>query len=82
MEDINKIIIEMAPNVLVCDIEGAEEFVIPGCDLSSLRAVVLELHPSLVSRKGMQKIYDACINANLYPKIELSSKQVVAFERV
>ena len=80
--DINQVIKEFQPTVLVCDIEGAEEVVIPGCDLSALRALVLELHPRVMSREGMKNIYDACLAVGLYPRVELSSEQVVAFEKI
>ncbi len=55
---------------------------IPNADLSTLRALVLEVHPSMMSRKGMKDIFDACLDAGLYPRVELSSEQVVAFERI
>lgn len=80
--DLNSVIKKFQPTVLVCDIEGAEEVVIPQSDLSTLRAVVLELHPRIVSRTGVKKIYDSLISAGLYPRIELSTEQVVAFEKV
>lgn len=80
--DINAVVQEFKPTVLVCDIEGAEEVVIPNCDLSTLRALVLELHPAVMSRMGMKRIFDACLGAGLYPRIELSSEQVVAFEKI
>lgn len=80
--DVNTEISRLQPTVMVCDIEGAEDIVIPGCDLSGIRALVLELHPKVVSRQGIKAIYDACSSAGLYPRVELSSEQVVAFERI
>jgi FkbM family methyltransferase len=80
--DINKVIGQFDPTVLVCDIEGAEEVVIPNSELSGIRALVLELHPHMMSRKAIKNIYDACLAAGLYPRVELSSEQVVAFERI
>jgi len=80
--DLNVVISEFKPTVLVCDIEGAEEVALPDGDLSGLRALVLELHPNIVSRAGMKRIFDACVTANLYPRVELSTQQVIAFERV
>jgi len=80
--DLNKVIADFQPTMLVCDIEGAEEIVIPNCDMSTLRAIVLEVHPKVMSRAGMKNIYDACLGAGLYPRVELSTEQVVAFERI
>jgi FkbM family methyltransferase len=80
--DINTQIHDFQPTVLICDIEGAEDIVIPGCDLSAIRALVLELHPKVVSRQGIKDIFDACMAAQLYPRVELSSETVIAFERI
>ena len=80
--DLNEVVAEFKPTVLVCDIEGAEEIVIPNADLSTLRAIVLEVHPSMMSRAGMKAVFDACLGAGLYPRVELSTEQVVAFERI
>ena len=43
--DLNKIIHDIKPNVLVIDIEGGELEVVRGLELSSFRAVLVELHP-------------------------------------
>ncbi|MEO0402607.1 MAG: FkbM family methyltransferase [Pseudomonadota bacterium] len=80
--DMNTLVDDFQPTVLVCDIEGAEEIVIPKANLSTLRALVLEVHPKVMSRAGMKSIFDACLGAGLYPRVELSTEQVVAFERV
>ncbi|WP_065331649.1 FkbM family methyltransferase [Tritonibacter mobilis] len=80
--DLNAVIKDFKPTLMICDIEGAEEIVIPGCDLSTLRGVVMELHPRVMSRAGVKHIYDALISAGLYPNVELSCEQVVAFERI
>lgn len=80
--DLNAVVRDFKPTLMICDIEGAEEVVIPGCDLSTLRGIVIELHPRVMSRVGVKHIYDALISAGLYPNIELSSEQVIAFERI
>lgn len=80
--DLNTVIADFKPNLMICDIEGAEEIVIPNAALSNLRALVLEVHPATMSRKGMKDIFDACVRAGLYPVVELSTEQVIAFERV
>ena len=82
VRDFRKVLEEFAPNILVCDIEGAEAELFQDVDLSGLRALVIELHPRLISRQATKKIYDLCMQAGLYPRVELSSHQVVAFEQV
>ncbi|GGE25723.1 methyltransferase, FkbM family [Gemmobacter megaterium] len=73
---------EVRPDLLVCDIEGAEEELIPVLPLAGLRAAVIELHPHIVSRAGMARIFGAFLGAGLVPVVEQSFETVVAFERV
>ncbi|MEL6914874.1 MAG: FkbM family methyltransferase [Pseudomonadota bacterium] len=80
--DLNAVIGEFDPTAIMCDIEGAEGIVIPKADLSRVRALILELHPKVLSRPSIKAIFDACSAHGLYPRVEHSSKQVVAFERV
>lgn len=82
VQDFNAELADFRPDVLVCDIEGAEEELFRGVSLAGLRGLVLELHPALVSRAAIAAIFDSCAAAGLYPRIEWSRKQVVAFERV
>ncbi len=73
---------ELRPDLLICDIEGAEEELIPALPLSGLRAAVIELHPQIVSRAGMARIFRSFLDAGLVPVVEQSFETVVAFERV
>lgn len=73
---------ELRPTVLLCDIEGAEAELIPVLPMEGLRAVVIELHPALVARADMARIFDAFHKARLIPVVELSSATVMAFERI
>lgn len=80
--DIRKALSEFRPDVLICDIEGGEAELFQDIDLSCLRALVLELHPDRIGRIAEARIYDTAAAAGLYPKIELCSGTVVAFEKV
>lgn len=73
---------EVCPDLLLCDIEGAEEELIPVLPLEGLRAAVIELHPHIVSRAGMARIFRSFLDAGLVPVVECSTETVVAFERV
>ncbi len=82
VEDLNTVIKKFDPTIVMCDVEGAEELVIPQADLENVRALVLEFHPKLLSRTAVKSIFDSCAKHGLYPCIEHSSQQVIAFERV
>ena len=60
---LNDIVAEFKPNVLVCDIEGGELELIPALDASGLRAVVMELHPDRLSVAQLAEI-DAALAAH------------------
>lgn len=70
------------PDLLLCDIEGAEEELVPLLPLGNLRAAVIELHPHIVSRAGMARIFRSFLDAGLVPVVEHSTETVVAFERI
>jgi len=70
------------PNVLLIDIEGGEAELLAQLDLSEVRALVLEMHLGIISRAEEIQIYQACANAGLYPRTDLSSSNVIAFECV
>jgi FkbM family methyltransferase len=77
--DIGRVMAEIRPTALVCDIEGAEAELLPLADLSSVRVAVVELHPQWIGQKGVQAVFDAFHAAGLtfYPKT--SNKKVVTF---
>lgn len=80
--DFRRVLADFQPDILVCDIEGGEEELFKGVALKGLRALIIELHPKIISREATRRIYDLCAEAGLYPRIELSAQQVVAFERI
>ena len=80
--DLNEVIRQTSANVLVCDIEGAEQQVFDGVALENLRSIVVELHPDILPPVEIHKIFKTCIDAGLYPDIKLSSGQVVCFRRL
>ena len=82
VHDPAEVMAELRPDLLLCDIEGAEEELIPVLPLDGLRAAVIELHPHIVSRAGMARIFRSFLDAGLVPVVECSTETVVAFERV
>ncbi|MES2667508.1 MAG: FkbM family methyltransferase [Pseudomonadota bacterium] len=76
-----QVMAEFRPDVLLCDIEGAEAELLAGIDASHLRAAVIEFHPAVLNRAEVASIYDAFAKHRLYPAIELSSGTVVVFTK-
>lgn len=72
---------EIRPTVFICDIEGAESWLIPLCDFTTVKVAILELHPQWIGKDGVQAVFDKFHQSGLtfFPK--LSSKKVVVFRR-
>ncbi|MFP4328004.1 MAG: FkbM family methyltransferase, partial [Paracoccaceae bacterium] len=72
---------ELKPDILVCDIEGAEADLLPAADLSRLRAAVVELHPQWIGQAGVQAVFDAMHKAGLTYFPKTSNAKVVTFRK-
>jgi FkbM family methyltransferase len=74
-------IAKIDPDILICDIEGAELDVLPMLDLSRLRGAIVELHPQYIGLKGVQVVFDAMNAAGLVYNPKRSISKVVTFSR-
>ncbi|MEY8829032.1 FkbM family methyltransferase [Sedimentitalea sp. XS_ASV28] len=72
---------DIRPDVLICDIEGAEVDVIPDMDLSSVRAAIIELHPQWIGSEGVAAVFNAMMQAGLVYFPKWSNAKVVTFRR-
>jgi hypothetical protein len=67
--------------VIVCDIEGVEKEVFAGANLSSVRRLVLEVHPELISVLGVLKcVHDLAVSGLSFVE-SLSFGHVLVFDR-
>lgn len=72
---------ELAPDVLICDIEGGELEFLQHADLTGLRAVVMEFHPGAYGREGMRACKNALLDAGFVRDDEVSTRLVWTCER-
>lgn len=72
---------DIEPNVLICDIEGAEADLLPELDLSKLRAAIVELHPQYIGPEGVNKVFRAFMDGGLAYYHRASTNKVVCFRR-
>ena len=79
--DINAVLSELKPTVLVCDIEGAEAHLLPAADLSCLRVAIVELHPQWIGQTGVQAVFDTMHRAGLTYFPKASEAKVVSFRK-
>jgi len=76
-----KVIQEIRPNFISCDIEGVERDLFDGADLSSVRRVVLETHEAVIGLDGIKKCCDQLALAGLRKVDSLSWHSVLVFDR-
>lgn len=69
------------PDILICDIEGAEAEVIPAFDASGLRAAVIELHPDRLLPEQISAISSALLGHGLSPVVPGPGGTVVLYNR-
>jgi FkbM family methyltransferase len=79
--NVNTVLKEIRPTVMMCDIEGAEVELFAHADLSCLRAAVVELHPQWVGQAGVQAVFDAMAKSGLTYFPRSSNGKVVLFKR-
>lgn len=78
---INQLIDRSRPDVLICDIEGAEVDVLSAADLTGLRSAIVELHPQWIGSTGVAAVFDAFSRAGMTYCAKGSHGKVVVFER-
>lgn len=72
---------EVAPTVIVMDVEGAEVDLLPAADLSGVRALIIEVHPHIVGADKIAAMDAALASQGLHP-IEKRHKTVLYQRRV
>ncbi|WP_170990159.1 FkbM family methyltransferase [Aquamicrobium sp. LC103] len=69
------------PNVLLCDIEGAEVELLRGADLSMFDFALIEIHPPIIHAAGIRTVFDAMHTNGLVYEPAHSSGIFLAFRR-
>lgn len=73
---------ELQPTVLSCDIEGAELEVLRADMPAALRLIICEIHPALYGPEGTRQIFDALARQGFAYEPEGSRGATVVFRRI
>lgn len=79
--DTRRLLTEHAPTVLIMDIEGAETSLLGALDLSGLRRLVIEFHPTLTGNRAVSACLKTLLDAGFDLDLTASSGDVLVFER-
>jgi FkbM family methyltransferase len=77
----SRVIQDFAPSVLLCDIEGGEADLLPKLDLNELRAVIVEVHPGVLTATELRAVFDKLLDDGFTPRVDLWWRGVLVFER-
>jgi FkbM family methyltransferase len=78
---LDDLLAEIRPSVLICDVEGAEAQLFDDADLSSVRNVVVEVHPKLIGWNGVRRLIQTLFDAEFILDTRISIKNVLLFRR-
>lgn len=78
MIDTNKLLRDHEATVLICDIEGGEIDLLPHLDLTGIRLVIAELHPTVIGADGVERIVQVMTAAGL-PARHILNNEVYVF---
>lgn len=79
--DVNRLIAEFRPSVLVMDIEGGEVALLPHIELGGLRRLVIEFHPALCLPAEISACVARLLGAGFVLDLGAGSQQVLVFDR-
>ena len=80
-ECLSEVLASFRPDVLICDIEGAEAELLSALPPSSLRVAVVEMHPDRLSAAEIQSIHDAMAVQGLHPQTPGPGGTVVIYAK-
>lgn len=79
---LNAVIAEFQPTLIVCDIEGGELDVFRQANLSGVKRIYLEVHQNVLGRQGIRELFDILSAKNFHYDQFHSSGAVVLFTEV
>lgn len=79
IHNFNAVLADIAPTMIICDIEGGELDLFINADLSSVKRVYMELHQKRIGRRGMIRVFNAMHARNFHYDQNHSHGSVVLF---
>ena len=73
---------EIKPTMLIVDIEGGEESLFEGVDLTGVKKIMLEIHQQIIGRHGVKKVFDLLSAQNFHYETWHSAREIVTFSHV
>ncbi|MDQ8729302.1 FkbM family methyltransferase [Bradyrhizobium sp. LHD-71] len=81
MHAISKVVGAVRPSVLVIDVEGMEDELLPACPLTGIRTIILEVHPDVIGTEGIERLQVYLRESGFAPVDSLCSADTQAWQR-
>ncbi len=78
----NKVIKALEPTMLVIDIEGGEADFFKNINLYTIKKIILEIHPKVLSDEALSKLYSSLLSKGFILDFQLSRRQVLFWYRM
>jgi FkbM family methyltransferase len=79
--DIQPIMEDLKPTLLIIDIEGGELNLVPQLNLTCVDRLLIELHPDIYGNEGSNRIIKSLLDQKFYLDVQNSGTQVFLFVR-
>lgn len=77
-----ELIDQFKPTMIICDIEGGEDFIFEGVRLEGVNKVFMEIHQNVLGRHGVKRVFDRLSHQNFHYDTWHSSGNVVLFSHL
>ncbi|HAW20137.1 MAG TPA: hypothetical protein DCX14_08145 [Flavobacteriales bacterium] len=81
-QNIDLVVDNTAPTVIVCDIEGGELDIFESADLSKVRNILMEVHQNIIGLDGVDRITKNLADKGLYYDPNFSVGHVLVYSRI
>lgn len=79
-KNINKELDNIKPTFLIIDIEGGEKDLIPLIDFSSIRKIIIEMHPHVIGNDEVSGVIELVLSKGFNLRLDESIGEVLFFE--
>lgn len=73
---------EIRPTMLIVDIEGGEDGLFEGIDLTGVKKIMLEVHQPTIGRRGVKRLFDQLSAQDFHYDMWHSCRSIVTFSHV
>ncbi|NTU63931.1 MAG: FkbM family methyltransferase, partial [Chloroflexi bacterium] len=73
---------EIKPTMLIIDIEGGEDRLFDGIDLTGVKKIMLEIHQPTIGRRGVKRLFDQLSEQQFHYDAWHSCRSIVTFSHI